>query len=167
MALYPTFLEIKKLLDLLPSWFDKTAALAASKKFDPNTLLGARLAPDMFPLVRQIQAACDQAKFAAGRVTGKDIPSHTDTEQSFDELRARVASVQEYLAGFTERDFDGAAERTLSLPRWEGKAMRASDYFVEHALPNFFFHFTMTYAILRHNGVDIGKRDYLGSLSFR
>lgn len=167
MTLYPTFLELKKLFDLLPAWLDKTAAFAAAKKFDPNTLLGARLAPDMFPLVWQIQAVCDQAKFAAGRVTGKDVPSHPDTEQTLDELRARIAAVQAYLEDFTERDFDGAAERTLSLPRWEGKAMRAADYFLEHALPNFFFHFTMTYAILRHNGVELGKRDYLGSLSFR
>ena len=167
MALYPTFLEITKVLGQVPTWIDKTVAFAAAKKFDPNTLLQARLAPDMFPLVRQLQAVCDQAKFAGGRVTGKDIPSHPDTEQTFDEIRARIASVQSYLGGITEQDFEGAAERSISLPRWEGKSLSASNYFLEHALPNFFFHVSMTYAILRHNGVEIGKRDYLGALSFR
>jgi hypothetical protein len=167
MALYPTFLEIKKILAQLPVWLDKAAAVAAAKKFEPNTLLQARLAPDMFPLVRQIQAACDQVKFAGGRATGKDIPSHPDTEQTFDELRARIAAVLAYAEGFSAKDFEGATDRTISLPRWEGKSLSAEAYFLEHALPNFFFHISMTYAILRHNGVDIGKRDFLGALSFR
>ena len=167
MSLYPTFLEIKKIFGQLPAWLDKTAAFAAAKKFDPNTLLQSRLAPDMFPLVRQIQAVCDQAQFAGGRVAGKDSPSHPDTETTFDELRARAASVQEYLEGFTAKDFEGAADRSISLPRWEGKSMTAEAYFFEHALPNFFFHVTMTYAILRHNGVELGKRDYLGPISLR
>jgi hypothetical protein len=167
MALYPTFLEIKKILAQLPVWLDKAAAFAAAKKFEPNTLLQARLAPDMFPLVRQIQAACDQVKFAGGRVAGKDIPSHPDTEQTFDELRARIAAVLAYAEGFSAKDFEGAADRSIALPRWEGKSLTAEAYFLEHALPNFFFHVSMTYAILRHNGVDVGKRDFLGALSFR
>ena len=142
-------------------------AHAAAKKFDAETLLQARLAPDMFPLVRQIQAVCDQAKFAAARAAAKDPPSHPDTEQTIEQLRARIATVVAYLETFTAADYEGVEGRTIKLPRWEGKSMTALDYFVEHATPNFFFHLTTVYAILRHNGVDVGKRDYLGALSQR
>jgi hypothetical protein len=121
----------------------------------------------MFPLMRQIQAACDQAKYAASRGSGKDAPSHPDTETSIAELRARVTKVVEYLGTFKAEDFAGSDDRTISLPRWEGKSMTVTDYVTEHATPNFYFHLTMTYALLRHNGVDVGKRDYLGALSFR
>jgi len=167
MSLYPIALEIKKLLGTMDGWLDKATAHATAKKFDANTLLQSRLAPDMFPLIRQIQATCDQAKYAFGRATGKDIPSHPDTETTLDEARKRIASVISYLEGFTAKDFDGSDGRTVSLPRWEGKSMTATAYFIEHALPNFFFHYTTTYALLRHNGIDIGKRDYLGAITFR
>ena len=160
-------LEMKKLLGQINSWLDKAAAHATAKKYDVNTLLQARLAPDQFPLVRQFQAVCDQAKYAVGRTTGKDIPSHPDTEQTVDEIRARVASTIAYLDTFTKNDFESLASRTVTTPRWEGKSMTATDYLVEHAMPNFFFHLTTAYAILRHNGVDVGKRDFLGQLSFR
>jgi uncharacterized protein len=167
MSLYPIVLEMKKLLGSLDACLDKATAHAAAKKYDPNVLLQSRLAPDMFPLIRQIQATCDQAKYAASRTTGKDSPSHPDTEQTIDEARKRIATVISYLGEFSAADFDGAGDRSVSLPRWEGKSMAATSYFVEHALPNFFFHLTTAYAILRHNGVDVGKRDYLGALSFR
>jgi uncharacterized protein len=167
MSLYPVTLEIKKLLGNMDGWLDKAVAHATAKKYDVNTLLHSRLAPDMFSLVRQIQAACDTAKYAAGRTAGKDLPAHPDTEQTIDELRKRIASVLSYLEGFSAKDFEGADARSISLPRWEGKSMSATAYFLEHALPNFFFHYTTTYAILRHNGIDIGKRDYLGTLSYR
>jgi uncharacterized protein len=160
-------LEMKKLLGGLDGWLDKSVAHAGVKKFDPNTLLQSRLAPDMFPLMRQIQATCDQAKFAAARTAGVDPPSHPDTEQTIDEARKRIAAVVAYLDGFNASSFDGAESRSISLPRWEGKSLSATDYLVEHAQPNFFFHLTMVYAILRHNGVDVGKRDFLGTLSFR
>ena len=160
-------LEMKKLLGQINGWLDKAAAHAQAKKFDVNTLLQARLAPDQFPLVRQFQAVCDQAKYAAGRTTGKEIPAHPDTEQTVDEIKARVASVIAYLDTFTKNDFETIGSRTVTTPRWEGKSMSATDYLVEHAMPNFFFHITTAYAILRHNGVDVGKRDFLGQLSFR
>jgi uncharacterized protein len=121
----------------------------------------------MFPLVRQFQNACDNAKFAAAFTTGKEPPSHPDTEQTFAEVRARIATVIDYLGTFTARDFEGADGRTVQRPRWEGKSLSGSDYFLEQAMPNFFFHLTMAYAILRHNGVELGKRDYIGKLSFR
>ena len=160
-------LEMKKLLGSLDHCLERAAAHAAAKKFDPGVLLQTRLAPDMFPLMRQIQAACDQAKYAAARTAGVEAPAHADVEQTLDEARARIAAVVSYLGGFSAADFEGADGRTVSLPRWEGRWMTALDYLVEHALPNFFFHLTTAYAILRHSGVDIGKRDYLGTLSFR
>jgi len=167
MLIYTTVLETKKLLRNLDGWLEKAGAYATAKKFEPSVLLQSRLAPDMFPLLRQIQATCDQAKYAAARAAGKDAPSHPDNEQTVDDLRKRIATVVSYLDTFTKSDFEGTSARTVSLPRWEGKSMTATDYFIEHAIPNFFFHFTTAYAILRHNGVDIGKRDYLGALSMR
>lgn len=160
-------LEMKKLLRNVDGWLDKTVAFAATKKFDANTLLQDRLAPDMFPLVRQIQATCDQAKYAAGRTTGKAIPAHDDNEQTVDDLKRRVAAVVSYLDGFSANDWNGIDDRSVTTPRWEGKSMTATNYLVEHAVPNFYFHLSMTYAILRSNGVDVGKKDYLGALTWR
>lgn len=167
MSLHLIVLEMKKLLGSLDTCLEKAAAHAAARKYDPGVLLQSRLAPDMFPLIRQIQIACDQAKYAASRAAGKDTPPHPDTEQTLGEIRARIATVISYLGEFSAADFEGAGARSISLPRWEGKSMTATDYVIEHAMPNFFFHYTTAYAILRHNGVDIGKRDYLGALTFR
>ena len=167
MSLYPIVVEMKKLLGQMTAWLDKAEAHAAAKGYDPNVLLQARLAPDMFPLVRQLQNACDNAKFAAAFTAGKEPPSHPDTEQTFGEIRVRIASVIEYLGTFTPADLDGTDSREVKRPRWEGRSMRATDYFLQQAMPNFFFHLTTAYAILRHNGVDLGKRDYIDKLSFR
>jgi uncharacterized protein len=159
--------QMKKHLAQMDKWFDAATAYAETKKFDPNVFLGLRLAPDQFAFARQVQTACDTAKLAASRLSGKDAPAHPDTEQTLGELRARVKSVIAYLDGFTAKDFEGVAARTVTQPRWEGKIMTANDYFLEHALPNFYFHLTTVYALLRHNGVSVGKRDYLGTLSQR
>jgi len=167
MTIYSFVLEMKKLLTNLDGCIDKAVAYAQVKKFDPNVLLQARLAPDMFPFVRQVQATCDSAKFAAARLAGKEAPSHPDTEQTVDELKQRIASVVAYLDGFSAKDFEGTDDRVVALPRWEGKSLTATTYFVEHAQPNFYFHYTTAYALLRHNGVEVGKRDYLGQLSWR
>ena len=167
MNFHEIVLEMRKLLRNMDGWFEKAKAHATAKNFDANLLMQARLAPDMFPLVRQVQSACDSAKFAAARTAGKEPPAHGDKEQTIDDVRARIATVVAYLETFKASDFDGAEKRTISTPRWEGKTMTAPDYFVEHAVPNFFFHFSMVYALLRHNGVDVGKRDYLGQLSLR
>jgi hypothetical protein len=166
MSLYPFVLEMKKLLGSLDACLEKATQDAAARKFDVDTLLQARLAPDMFPLVRQIQAVCDQAKYAVGRATGRDIPSHPDTETTVAQLRERIALVPSYVNDFSEVDFAKVADLTVTTPRWEGKRMTAPDYFTQHALPNFFFHLSMAYAILRHNGVPVGKKDYLGALPF-
>src|SRR3569623_12731 len=120
MSLYLTIREMHKVLGQLPLWLAKAAAHATAKKFDPASMLHWRSAPDMFPLTRQIQFTCDQAKFAASRGAGQDTPSHPDSETTIAELRARIATVIAYLATFTASDFVGAADRMLSLPRWEG-----------------------------------------------
>jgi uncharacterized protein len=164
---YETIGQMKKMLGQLDKWLETAAGFAQSKSFDPNVFLGLRLAPDQFPFARQVQSACDTAKLAAARLAGQQAPSHPDTEQTLDELRARIRTVLAYLDGFSAKDFEGAATRVISQPRWEGKVMSGADYFLQHAMPNFFFHVTHAYAILRHNGVGLGKRDYLGPLSLR
>lgn len=164
---FETFGQMKKQLSQLESWFDKAAAFAESKKFERNVLLDARLAPDQFPLSKQIQATCDVVKLGAARLTGKDAPSHPDTEKTFDELRERIRSTIAYLDGFTASDFAETSARSITTPRWEGKTMTGADYMLQHVLPNFYFHLTHVYALLRHNGVELGKRDYLGQLTMR
>jgi hypothetical protein len=161
------FGQMKKQLGQLEKWLDAATEHAKTKAFDPDVLLGLRLAPDQFAFLRQVQVACDTAKLAASRLTGKEAPSHADDEKTIDQLRARVRAVIGYLDGFSEKDFEGAKARSITQPRWEGKTMTGADYFVEHALPNFYFHLSHAYAILRHNGVAIGKRDYLGKLTQR
>lgn len=164
---HPMFLQMKKMLGQLDKWLEAAETFAKAKSFDPNVFVGMRLAPDQFAFARQVQTACDTAKLAASRLSGKEAPAQPDTEQTLGELRARVASVVAYLDGFSAQDFEGAAARVVTQPRWEGKTMTGGDYFIEHAVPNFFFHLTHAYAILRHNGVPVGKRDYLGALSLR
>lgn len=164
---YDAFSQFKKTLGQLNTWFDKAEAFAKDKSIDANVFLNFRLAPDQLPFVRQVQIACDTAKLGASRLTGKEAPAHADNEQTFAELRARVASVIAYLDGYSEKDFEAAGTRSITQPRWEGKVMTGKDYFFEHVQPNFFFHAAHTYAILRHNGVPLGKKDYLGPLSQR
>ncbi len=162
---YEMFGQMKKMLGQIDKWLEMAAAHADAKKFDPAVFLTLRLAPDQFAFARQVQIACDTAKLGVSRITGKDAPKHDDAEKSLEELRARVRSVVSYLDGFSAKDFEGAATRSVTQPRWEGKTMTGADYFVEHVVPNFFFHASHAYAILRHSGVSIGKRDYLGTLT--
>ena len=167
MSLYElTVPQYKKMLQNLERWLDKAVAFADQKKFDPKVLLEARLAPDQFPLTRQIQAACDQAKFCVARLTAKDPPSHPDTEQTVDELRARIHKVIAYLDGFRPGDFEGAETRRIELRLYGGKVISGQNYLVELQFPNFYFHVPTAYAILRHNGVDLGKSDFLGAVNF-
>jgi hypothetical protein len=164
---HATFGQLKKTLGQLDKWLEAAGSFAQSRSFDSKVFLGLRLFPDQFALARQVQTACDTAKLAASRLTGKEAPSQPDTEQTLEELRARVQSVIQYLDGFSEQDFAQAATRVVTQPRWEGKVMSGADYFREHALPNFYFHSTHVYAILRHNGVPLGKKDFLGALSLK
>jgi uncharacterized protein len=156
-----------KMLKNIEAWLDKAAAHATAKKFEADVLAGSRLAPDAYDLARQIQAACDQVKYTAAYLGGKPPPSHPDTEKTIAELRQRISKCLSFVESVPEKDYAGGEERKVS-PGWlGGKWLRGEDYLVELAIPNFFFHVTMVYAILRHNGVDVGKMDYIGSLSIR
>ena len=154
-----------KTLQNLERWMDKAAEHAKARSFEVDVLAQARLAPDQYDFVRQVQAACDQAKYAAAYLGGKQPPSHPDTEKTFAELRQRIHKCLGFLETVQEKDFAGAEERKVSPPWLGGKWLRGEDYLADVAIPNFFFHATMAYAILRHNGVPLGKMDYVGSLT--
>ncbi|MBP9762352.1 DUF1993 domain-containing protein [Patescibacteria group bacterium] len=130
-------------------------------------LLEKRLAPDMFPLKKQIQIACDNAKGAAGRLSGTEIPVHADDESSFEELRARIQKTLAFVATISEGSCADANERHVVLPYVPGKYLNGFDYAREYAIPNFFFHVVTAYGILRQAGLAIGKTDYMGALPFK
>jgi hypothetical protein len=153
-----------KTLRNLEQWMSKAAAHAEAKSFDVDVLAQARLAPDAYEFVRQVQSACDQAKYAAAYLGGKTAPSHPDTEKTFAELRQRIEKCLAFVESFQANDFAGAEDRKVAPPWLRGAWLRGDDYLMHVAIPNFFFHATMAYAILRHNGVDLGKMDYVGSL---
>jgi hypothetical protein len=159
--------QLTKMLKNLDQWLAAAVANAEARKFPADNLLGMRLAPDQFPLSRQIQSACDNAKFLVGRLAGKEWPAHPDTETTIEQLRARIASVIDYMAGCSPEDFAGAGERKITLPWLEGKWMTGAEYCVQFAIPNFHFHLVTAYALLRHAGVALGKRDYIGSVPMR
>jgi len=142
---------------------EKAAAYAEARKIDPAVLLNARLAPDMHPLTRQIQIASDAAKGCAARLAGVEVPSFADSESSFAELQARIAKTLAFINGLTPAQIDSGEGRevVLKVPGAELK-FKGEDYLLHFVLPNFYFHITTAYAILRHNGLDIGKMDYLG-----
>jgi len=156
-----------KTLQNLTQWMDKADAHAKARSFDVDVLASARLAPDQYDFVRQVQAACDQAKYAAAYLGGKQPPSHPDTEKTFAELRARIKACLAFVDSVPAKDFAGAEDRRVSPPWLGGKWLTGDDYLVHVAIPNFFFHATMAYAILRHNGVPLGKMDYVGSFPTR
>jgi hypothetical protein len=150
-------------LTALSAILDKAAAHAEAKGFDPANLLNARLAPDMFALTRQVQIACDTAKGASARLAGLEVPKHDDSEVTFAELKARITKTLVFVNGIPAAAFAGSEDRTVTLMmRKQTVEFVGRTYLFEHALPNLFFHVTTAYAILRHNGVEIGKGDYLG-----
>jgi hypothetical protein len=153
-----------KTLENLEKWMDKADEHAKARSFDVEVLTQARLAPDQFAFVQQVQSACDQAKYAAAYLGGKQAPSHPDTEKTISELRERIRKCTSFLATVQEKDLAGAEERKVAPPWLGGRWLRGGDYLAHVAVPNFFFHATMAYAILRHNGVPLGKMDYIGSL---
>jgi hypothetical protein len=159
--------QLTKTLRNLDSWLATASAYADKKKFPVDTLVTARLAPDQFGLAQQVQSACDNAKIVAGRLSAKEWPKHADTETTIEQLRARIATVITHLESYKPDDFKDAAERKISLPWMEGTWMRGDEYLIQFALPNFYFHVTTAYAILRHNGVELGKSNYIGGLPKR
>ena len=161
--IYAAIQQMAQMLSNLDTFLDAGAKLAEEKSFEVSTLLNARLAPDMFNLIRQVQGSADSAKFTAARLAGKEAPSDPDTEATLEELKARIAKTVAYLKTFKASDFDGAAERAIKLPFMPAAALGAN-YLVQFAQPNFYFHVTMAYAILRHNGVAVGKQMFIGHI---
>ena len=155
----------KQMLGGLSQVLIKAEAHATAKNIDPNALLQARLFPDMFPLLRQVQVATDFAKSVSARLAGVEVPKLEENEQSFADLQARIATVLAFMEGLEPAKFDGAATREIVSQAGTPKEKRFSgeSYIFNYGLPQFFFHTTTAYAILRHNGVEVGKKDYIGS----
>lgn len=152
-----------KMLGSLSAILDKAAAYAEQKKIDPAVLLNARLYPDMFALTKQVQIASDFAKGAVARLAGQEPPKYEDNETTIAELKARIARTIDYIQGFKPEQLDGSETRDVELKiRGETVKYPGLTYLLQVALPNFYFHVTTAYAILRHNGVELGKRDFIG-----
>jgi uncharacterized protein len=156
-------------LNALSGVLDKAAAFATAKKLDPSVLPLYRLAPDMFTLARQVQVACDQAKNGGSRLAGVEPPKFEDNEKTIDELKARIAKTLAHVKTLDAGKIDGAVDREITFPLGPVNkgAMKGSDYLNHFVLPNFYFHCTAAYAILRHCGVEIGKRDFLGAIPMK
>ena len=152
-----------RMLTNLLAFLEKSEAYATERKFKPDVLVNQRLAPDMLPLSSQIQIATDTAKGAVARLAGREVPSWPDNESTLADLKARVKKTIDYLASFKPADLDGSAVKQVVIKiGGEDVSVRGEDYLVGRATQNFYFHITTAYAILRHNGVPVGKRDFLG-----
>lgn len=163
MHIHDAFLpRMIQMLVNLDRWIDEAEATGT----DMDALLTSRLAPDMFTLTRQIQSACDTAKFATARLAGREAPKHADDEKTLADVRARIATVLEYVRGFSPEDFDGGEDRLVGAG-WmpPGKKMRGADYLTEYAMPNFFFHVVTAYDLMRHAGVPLGKIKFIGAVT--
>jgi hypothetical protein len=161
-ASVPAFLQM---LNSLSAILDKAQVHAAERKIEPSVLLGWRLAPDMFTLARQVQIATDHAKGCCARLAGVEVPKYPDDEATFADLRARIARTVDFVQGFEAGDIDGSEQRDITLTAGSRELrFKGQQYLVSFALPNFHFHVTTAYAILRHCGVPIGKRDFLGAM---
>ena len=155
---------LKQLLTGLSNNLAKAAAFAEAKKIDPLVLTGSRLAPDMFALARQVQIASDQAHGGVSRLAGVEMPAMADTETTIDELKERIAKTIAYIDGFTPAQIDGSETREITLKMRSGEMkFTGQNYLFQAVIPNFTFHCATAYNILRHNGVEIGKRDFLGA----
>jgi hypothetical protein len=154
-----------QMLNSLSAILDKAETHAANRKIDPEVLLNYRLAPDMLPFVRQIQIAADLAKGAAARLAGIEVPKHDDTEKTFADLKARLAKTLAFVQSFTPSDIDGSEDRDITLMLGERTmSFKGQPYLVHFVMPNFYFHCATAYDILRHCGVDLGKRDFIGAI---
>jgi len=158
---HPIVSQCTQGLKNIAAWLDQAEHHASARQFDVGVLMTSRLAPDMKDFVYQVQSACDYVKAAAAWLSGQTPPRHADTEQTVDELRARIRKTVAFAESVGEAQYDGAAGRKVS---WGGKIIGGDDYLLQISLPNIYFHLTAAYAILRHNGVDIGKKDFLGPI---
>ena len=154
-----------KMLGNLSTLLDKGAKHCEAAKIDPNALLGFRLFPDMFPLTRQVQIAADQAKGCAARLAGVEVPKYEDTEKSFDDLKARIAKTIAFINGIKPDQLANSAARDVTLPLRGNPTTFKGEWYLKHfVMPNFYFHVTTAYNILRHNGVALGKGDFIGAI---
>lgn len=155
-----------RMLGHLAAWLDKAEAHAQAKKFDTSVYLAARLAPDMLPFTKQIQIACDAAKFGVARLAGVEAPKFEDNEASFADLRERIRKTVAFVESVPASAIDGAEDKDITVPRRDGNIVLKGEFYLKHYVqPNFYFHVTTAYALLRHNGVELGKGDFLGALS--
>ena len=163
--IYQVVQQCSRSLGNLQVCLDKAVQHAAAKEFDVNVLLTSRLAPDQHHFIYQVQSACDYVKGAAGWLSGQSPPKHEDKEQTIDEVRERIRKTIAFVESVREDQYAGATERKVKLSWAPGKVIGGADYLLQVTLPNVFFHITTAYAILRHNGVDVGKMDFLGVLN--
>jgi hypothetical protein len=162
---YQVISQCTQILKNLETCLDKAEQHAAAKKFDLGVLLASRLAPDMKDFIYQVQSACDYVKAGAAWLSGQTPPTHEDNEQTIDELRARIRKTVAFAESVKEAQYAGASERKVKLSWAPGKLIGGEDYLLQITIPNTFFHIAMAYAILRHNGVDVGKMDFLGPIN--
>src|SRR3954447_6631183 len=163
---YEAILQCTRMLSNIGTWLDKAEKYATAKTFDVNILMTNRLAPDMKPFIYQIQSACDYVKAAVAWLSGQVPPKHEDTEQTIGDARARIQKTVAFVESVSEAQYAGASDRKVSLLlAASGEHLGAKDYLLQIALPNVYFHVAIAYAILRHNGVDIGKMDFLGPVN--
>lgn len=168
MSLYPEIVpQLIKMLGNINTWLDEAETYATERGFDANNYLTARLYPDMLPLTRQIQMSCDTAKFVGSRLSTAEAPKNPDTETTIEELRARIAGTIAFLKGIDPSEFTVEPGDVLKLPMLRGGTCTAVDYLREFAIPNFYFHASQIYALLRMQGVQLGKRTFLGSMNVK
>jgi uncharacterized protein len=158
----PIFVQF---LTSLSAVLDKAAAFAEAKKVDPSVLLNTRLAPDMFPLVRQVRAATDHAINACGRLAGAELPTFTNSEATIPELKERIGKAIEFVKGLKSMQIDGTEDKEIKItfPSGATREFTGQSFLLNNALPNFYFHCTTAYDILRHCGIELGKRDFMGT----
>lgn len=163
---YQVISQCVQSLKNLETCLDKAKHYADAKKFDVGVLMTSRLAPDMQPFIYQVQSACDYVKAATAWLSGQTPPKHEDNEQTIDEVRARIRKTVAFAESVKEAQYAGASERKVKFSWAPGKVIGGEDYLLQMTIPNTFFHIAMAYAILRHNGVDVGKMDFLGPINF-
>ena len=165
ISMYETLVPtVNRMLGNLSKFLDKAEAFATAKKIEPAVLLNSRLAPDMFPLTRQVQIAADMTKGAAARLSGTEIPKFEDNETTIAELKARIAKTLAFVNGVDSAKFAGAEDRDITLQTRTGEVRsKGLNYLRDYVLPNVYFHATAAYLILRHNGVELGKNDFIGA----
>jgi hypothetical protein len=163
---YQVITQCTQSLKALNTWLDKAEQHAAARKFDISVLLNARLSPDQKPFIYQVQSACDYVKAGAAWLSGQTPPKHPDTEQTIGDLRARIQKTVAFAESVKEGEFADAGDRRISVSWAPGKSMAGLDYLLQMTIPNTYFHLTTAYSILRHNGVEVGKMDFLGPLNW-